>query len=218
MIPPERKPGKDTGVLPKASVGAPGSARVEGLVHSPIHPLPGAEPHLFGVLLSAVGWHLPRFSAQLPVRSVSVYAYPLTEHTAPHLSMLSFCKTFIFCVQSLTVFHLSLSCWVLMQRSKRWWVWWRRTNSCGRLCEKIHIKFLKCCPYLWCDGKNFASYRSVSFFSSCVLQLFALQTESREQREGEEIVHHKLPAYVQNMDRLGDTELWDTNITVFTDD
>ncbi|XP_008322663.1 WD repeat-containing protein 91 isoform X1 [Cynoglossus semilaevis] len=37
--------------------------------------------------------------------------------------------------------------------------------------------------------------------------LFALQTESREQREGEEIVHHKLPAYVQNMDRLGDTEL-----------
>ncbi|XP_034089175.1 WD repeat-containing protein 91 isoform X2 [Gymnodraco acuticeps] len=37
--------------------------------------------------------------------------------------------------------------------------------------------------------------------------LFALQTEGREQREGEETVHHKLPLYVQNMDRLGDTEL-----------
>ncbi|KAL3057956.1 hypothetical protein OYC64_010181 [Pagothenia borchgrevinki] len=37
--------------------------------------------------------------------------------------------------------------------------------------------------------------------------LFALQTECREQREGEETVHHKLPLYVQNMDRLGDTEL-----------
>uniref|UniRef100_A0A3P8TVR2 WD repeat-containing protein 91 n=1 Tax=Amphiprion percula TaxID=161767 RepID=A0A3P8TVR2_AMPPE len=38
-------------------------------------------------------------------------------------------------------------------------------------------------------------------------QLFALQTESRDQRDGDEMVHHKLPAYVQNMDRLGDTEL-----------
>uniref|UniRef100_A0A665TFC5 WD repeat-containing protein 91 n=1 Tax=Echeneis naucrates TaxID=173247 RepID=A0A665TFC5_ECHNA len=38
--------------------------------------------------------------------------------------------------------------------------------------------------------------------------LFALQTESRDQRDGDEMVHHKLPAYVQNMDRLGDTELW----------
>uniref|UniRef100_A0A665TEI6 WD repeat-containing protein 91 n=1 Tax=Echeneis naucrates TaxID=173247 RepID=A0A665TEI6_ECHNA len=37
--------------------------------------------------------------------------------------------------------------------------------------------------------------------------LFALQTESRDQRDGDEMVHHKLPAYVQNMDRLGDTEL-----------
>ncbi|XP_054468325.1 WD repeat-containing protein 91 [Anoplopoma fimbria] len=37
--------------------------------------------------------------------------------------------------------------------------------------------------------------------------LFALQTESRDQREANEIVHHKLPVYVQNMDRLGDTEL-----------
>uniref|UniRef100_A0A7N6BQ93 WD repeat-containing protein 91 n=1 Tax=Anabas testudineus TaxID=64144 RepID=A0A7N6BQ93_ANATE len=37
--------------------------------------------------------------------------------------------------------------------------------------------------------------------------LFALQTESRDQREGDEMVHHKLPAYVQNMDRLGDTEV-----------
>ncbi|XP_069025176.1 WD repeat-containing protein 91 [Embiotoca jacksoni] len=37
--------------------------------------------------------------------------------------------------------------------------------------------------------------------------LFALQTESRDQREGDEMVHHRLPAYVQNMDRLGDTEL-----------
>ncbi|XP_029301218.1 WD repeat-containing protein 91 isoform X2 [Cottoperca gobio] len=36
--------------------------------------------------------------------------------------------------------------------------------------------------------------------------LFALQT-SRDQREGDEMVHHKLPVYVQNMDRLGDTEL-----------
>ncbi|XP_071323100.1 WD repeat-containing protein 91 [Trachinotus anak] len=37
--------------------------------------------------------------------------------------------------------------------------------------------------------------------------LFALQTESRDPRDGDEMVHHKLPAYVQNMDRLGDTEL-----------
>ncbi|KAM9841724.1 WD repeat-containing protein 91 [Aulostomus maculatus] len=37
--------------------------------------------------------------------------------------------------------------------------------------------------------------------------LFAQQTESRDHRDGEEMVHHKLPAYVQNMDRLGDTEL-----------
>lgn len=53
---------------------------------------------------------------------------------------------------------------------------------------------------------------------SLLLQLFALQTESRDQRDIDEMVHHKLPVYVQNMDRLGDTELWDTNITVFTDD
>ncbi|XP_019114160.1 WD repeat-containing protein 91 isoform X2 [Larimichthys crocea] len=38
-------------------------------------------------------------------------------------------------------------------------------------------------------------------------QLFARQTESRDQREGDERVHHKLPMYVQNADRLGDTEL-----------
>ncbi|XP_056288280.1 WD repeat-containing protein 91 [Pseudoliparis swirei] len=37
--------------------------------------------------------------------------------------------------------------------------------------------------------------------------LFALQTESRDQRDGDETLHHKLPVYVQNMDRLGDTEL-----------
>uniref|UniRef100_A0A3B4V1X5 WD repeat-containing protein 91 n=1 Tax=Seriola dumerili TaxID=41447 RepID=A0A3B4V1X5_SERDU len=37
--------------------------------------------------------------------------------------------------------------------------------------------------------------------------LFALQTETRDQKDGDEMVHHKLPAYVQNMDRLGDTEL-----------
>ncbi|KAM4634225.1 WD repeat-containing protein 91 isoform 1-T3 [Polymixia lowei] len=47
--------------------------------------------------------------------------------------------------------------------------------------------------------------------------LFALQGASRDQRGGEEgeheeeagrgSVHHKLPAYVQNMDRLGDSEL-----------
>ncbi|CAN9504747.1 unnamed protein product [Ophioblennius macclurei] len=37
--------------------------------------------------------------------------------------------------------------------------------------------------------------------------LFALQTDSRDQRDGGESAHHKLPLYVQNMDRLGDTEL-----------
>ncbi|KAM6902231.1 WD repeat-containing protein 91 [Xenentodon cancila] len=37
--------------------------------------------------------------------------------------------------------------------------------------------------------------------------LFALQMESRDQRDGDEMVLHKLPTYVQNMDRLGDTEL-----------
>uniref|UniRef100_A0A8C9SJG2 WD repeat-containing protein 91 n=1 Tax=Scleropages formosus TaxID=113540 RepID=A0A8C9SJG2_SCLFO len=35
--------------------------------------------------------------------------------------------------------------------------------------------------------------------------LFALQVEPRMKKD-EEIVHHKLPPYVQNMDRLGDTE------------
>ncbi|KAM3599742.1 uncharacterized protein V6R79_010652 [Siganus canaliculatus] len=38
--------------------------------------------------------------------------------------------------------------------------------------------------------------------------LFALQTEEcRDQKYADEMVHHKLPVYVQNMDRLGDTEL-----------
>ncbi|XP_068608705.1 WD repeat-containing protein 91 [Brachionichthys hirsutus] len=37
--------------------------------------------------------------------------------------------------------------------------------------------------------------------------LFALQTQRRDLGDGEEMVHHKLPSYVQNMDRLGDTEL-----------
>uniref|UniRef100_A0AAR2KEB3 WD repeat-containing protein 91 n=1 Tax=Pygocentrus nattereri TaxID=42514 RepID=A0AAR2KEB3_PYGNA len=36
--------------------------------------------------------------------------------------------------------------------------------------------------------------------------LFALQGESKP-KKSEEVVHHKLPAYVQHMDRLGDTEL-----------
>ncbi|KAI5091406.1 WD repeat-containing protein 91, partial [Silurus meridionalis] len=36
--------------------------------------------------------------------------------------------------------------------------------------------------------------------------LFALQGESKPRKE-EEMLHHKLPAYVQHMDRLGDTEL-----------
>ncbi|XP_062340047.1 WD repeat-containing protein 91 isoform X1 [Osmerus eperlanus] len=38
-------------------------------------------------------------------------------------------------------------------------------------------------------------------------RLFALQGEARFRKEDEEMVHHKLPPYVQNMDRLGDTEL-----------
>uniref|UniRef100_A0A671QY24 WD repeat-containing protein 91 n=1 Tax=Sinocyclocheilus anshuiensis TaxID=1608454 RepID=A0A671QY24_9TELE len=37
-------------------------------------------------------------------------------------------------------------------------------------------------------------------------QLFALHGESRLKKD-EEMVHHKLPPYVQHMDRLGDTEL-----------
>ncbi|AWP14871.1 putative WD repeat-containing protein 91 [Scophthalmus maximus] len=37
--------------------------------------------------------------------------------------------------------------------------------------------------------------------------VFALQMEPRDQRDADEMVHHKLPPYVQNMDRLGDTEL-----------
>ncbi|XP_062289956.1 WD repeat-containing protein 91 [Scomber scombrus] len=37
--------------------------------------------------------------------------------------------------------------------------------------------------------------------------VFALQTECRDQRDVDEVNHHKLPVYVQNMDRLGDTEL-----------
>ncbi|XP_067907187.1 WD repeat-containing protein 91 isoform X1 [Heterodontus francisci] len=35
-------------------------------------------------------------------------------------------------------------------------------------------------------------------------KLFALQAESRMKKE--EIIHHKLPPYIQNMDRLGDSE------------
>lgn len=42
---------------------------------------------------------------------------------------------------------------------------------------------------------------------SRLVQLFALQMESRDQREVDEMVHHRLPIYVQNMDRLGDTDL-----------
>ncbi|KTF77649.1 hypothetical protein cypCar_00031222 [Cyprinus carpio] len=38
------------------------------------------------------------------------------------------------------------------------------------------------------------------------LSLFALQVEWRQKKD-EEMVHHKLPPYVQHMDRLGDTEL-----------
>uniref|UniRef100_A0A668AA76 WD repeat-containing protein 91 n=1 Tax=Myripristis murdjan TaxID=586833 RepID=A0A668AA76_9TELE len=41
--------------------------------------------------------------------------------------------------------------------------------------------------------------------------VFALQGESRDQKDGDEMVHHKLPAYVQNMDRLEDTELEPVN-------
>ncbi|XP_078424554.1 WD repeat-containing protein 91 isoform X1 [Cetorhinus maximus] len=37
-------------------------------------------------------------------------------------------------------------------------------------------------------------------------KLFALQAEPRMKKE-EEMIHHKLPPYVQNMDRLGDSEL-----------
>uniref|UniRef100_H2MX00 WD repeat-containing protein 91 n=1 Tax=Oryzias latipes TaxID=8090 RepID=H2MX00_ORYLA len=37
-------------------------------------------------------------------------------------------------------------------------------------------------------------------------QLFAMQTESRDPKDGEGVTLHKLPPYVQNMDRLGDTE------------
>ncbi|XP_047426070.1 WD repeat-containing protein 91 isoform X2 [Mugil cephalus] len=38
-------------------------------------------------------------------------------------------------------------------------------------------------------------------------RLFALHTESRDQRDSDEMVHHKFPPYIQNKDRLGDTEL-----------
>ncbi|XP_059833713.1 WD repeat-containing protein 91 isoform X3 [Hypanus sabinus] len=38
------------------------------------------------------------------------------------------------------------------------------------------------------------------------VQLFALQAEAKMKKE-EEVIHHKLPYYVQNMDRLGDSEL-----------
>ncbi|XP_032893665.1 WD repeat-containing protein 91 isoform X2 [Amblyraja radiata] len=37
-------------------------------------------------------------------------------------------------------------------------------------------------------------------------RLFAMQAEPRTKKE-EEMIHHKLPYYVQNMDRLGDSEL-----------
>ncbi|KAM9820454.1 WD repeat-containing protein 91 [Neosynchiropus ocellatus] len=38
-------------------------------------------------------------------------------------------------------------------------------------------------------------------------KLFALQLENQDPWDGDEKNHHKLPPYVQNMDRLGDTEL-----------
>ncbi|XP_072340317.1 WD repeat-containing protein 91-like [Scyliorhinus torazame] len=37
-------------------------------------------------------------------------------------------------------------------------------------------------------------------------KLFALQAQARMKKE-EELIHHKLPPYIQNMDRLGDSEL-----------
>ncbi|XP_015217801.2 WD repeat-containing protein 91 [Lepisosteus oculatus] len=37
--------------------------------------------------------------------------------------------------------------------------------------------------------------------------VFALQAEQPRQKRDEDVVHHKLPSYVQNMDRLGDSEL-----------
>uniref|UniRef100_A0AAY4ETU7 WD repeat-containing protein 91 n=1 Tax=Denticeps clupeoides TaxID=299321 RepID=A0AAY4ETU7_9TELE len=43
-------------------------------------------------------------------------------------------------------------------------------------------------------------------FFTIPFQLFALQGESRQKKD-DGLVHHKLPAYVQHMDRLGDTEL-----------
>ncbi|XP_043943485.1 WD repeat-containing protein 91 [Protopterus annectens] len=38
-------------------------------------------------------------------------------------------------------------------------------------------------------------------------RLFALQVDHSQVKKDEEIIHHKLPHYVQNMDRLGDAEL-----------
>uniref|UniRef100_A0A8C7ZR46 WD repeat-containing protein 91 n=1 Tax=Oryzias sinensis TaxID=183150 RepID=A0A8C7ZR46_9TELE len=48
-----------------------------------------------------------------------------------------------------------------------------------------------------------------------LFQLFAMQTESRDQKDGEGVTLHKLPPYVQNMDRLGDTELSRLWVCVF---
>ncbi|XP_034048332.1 WD repeat-containing protein 91 isoform X2 [Thalassophryne amazonica] len=45
------------------------------------------------------------------------------------------------------------------------------------------------------------------YYIISAVQLFALQGETKDQSQGDQVVHHKLPVYVQNMDRLGDTEL-----------
>uniref|UniRef100_A0A4W6F4P7 WD repeat-containing protein 91 n=1 Tax=Lates calcarifer TaxID=8187 RepID=A0A4W6F4P7_LATCA len=60
-------------------------------------------------------------------------------------------------------------------------------------------------PYFsrqWADTFLVSLHNFLSVLFQCISQLIY-----RDQREGDEMVHHKLPAYVQNMDRLGDTEL-----------
>lgn len=78
----EGKLGEDSRVFPQAGIWAAGSGWMARLVHPTIYPCPWAESHLLSILLPPVGWHIPSFTAQLPVCSLSVHAYPSTQATA----------------------------------------------------------------------------------------------------------------------------------------
>ncbi|KAI4890383.1 hypothetical protein NFI96_014543, partial [Prochilodus magdalenae] len=97
---------------------------------------------------------------------------------------------------------------------------WQRTNSIQE--ENEQLRQLVKHFYIHSLGRGLAHCASPSpvdpydltpaalTLGVSTFQLFALQGESKP-KKSEETVHHKLPAYVQHMDRLGDTELFREN-------